>query len=116
MRVSVSRVSPPKFVLFWRGEGSTRGARSGAARVGSGDASRCQSSIKAKEEKKGGQLLGSDGCYSSRLVRRRPQLNQVPAPLSPDVGRCEALNINLYCGGLGLYPVVDPDSQLAPAR
>lgn len=77
MRVSVSCVSP-KVLLLARPEKHER-CEVRRSESQSERQRRCQSSIKAKEEKKGGQLLGSDGWSSSRLVLCMPQLNQVPA-------------------------------------
>lgn len=77
MRVSVSCVSSELRLLARPGKRERREVR--RSRSQSGRQRRCQSPIKAKEEKKGGQLLGSDGWSSSRLVPCMPQLNQVPA-------------------------------------
>lgn len=80
MRVPVSCVSPQLLLLARSGRlerCEVRRSKSQSRRQ-----RRCQSSIKAKEEKEGGQLLGSDGCSSSRLVACMPQLNQVPATFS----------------------------------
>lgn len=97
----------------WQGRGSTSGSRSGGARVGPGDQAGAKAQLKRKRRRR------EDSCWAQMNVAHQGLVLACHSwtrfqPLSRQ-GKCEALNINLYWRGHVLYPVVDPDCQVAPS-